>query len=102
MKRNLNKPIVYVDGKTIKNENQAGVMAADLVARGLFEVSGSSVTLTPDEKYKCWKISQKIIAKPEAVELEADDIVLIKKITAPSLSAGIYGQIVDLLEGELY
>lgn len=100
MKRNLNKPIVYVDGKTIKNENQVGVMAADLVARGLFEVAGSNVTLTPDEKYKCWKISQKIIAKPEAVDLDADDIVLIKKITAPSLSAGIYGQIVDLLEGK--
>ena len=100
MNVNLKKTIAYFNGETIKNEKQADVLISDVVARALFEVSGGNVPLTPDEKYRCWKISQRIIANPDAAELEADDIVLIRKIISPALSAGVYGQIVDLLEGK--
>ena len=95
---NLKKTILYFDGKPIQNEKKEDVLVCDLLARALFEVAGSNVPISPEEKYRCWKISQRILAKPEAAELESEDIVLIKKIIAPSLSAGVYGQIVDLLE----
>lgn len=95
---NLKKTILYFDGKPIQNEKKEDVLVCDLLARALFEVAGSNVPISPEEKYRCWKISQRILAKPEATELESEDIVLIKKIIAPSLSAGVYGQIVDLLE----
>ena len=95
---NLKKTILYFDGKPIQNEKEEDVLVCDLLARALFEVAGSNVPISSEEKYRCWKISQRILAKPEATELESEDIVLIKKIIAPSLSAGVYGQIVDLLE----
>lgn len=98
MEMNLKKAIVYIDGKAIKNESNNDVLVSDLLARALFEVAGSNVPISPEEKYRCWKISQRITAKPEATVMESDDIVLIKRIIAPSLSAGVYGQIVDLLE----
>lgn len=99
MKMNLKTPVLYFDGNKIKkSDSDEDVLVSDLLAQALFEVAGSNVPISPEEKYRCWKISQRIVAKPEATDLESEDIVLIKKIIAPSLSAGVYGQIVDLLE----
>lgn len=97
MKRNLKKELLYFNGEPLKDEKKDPVLINDVLGKALFEVS-TSVGLSPEEKYQAFKISQRIAANPEAVELESNDIVLIRKVMAPSFSAGIYGQIVDLLE----
>ena len=100
MKRNLKKSLLYFDGNTLtenKNGKDTPILICDVLAKAMFEVS-TSVGLSPDEKYQAFKISRRIVANPEAVDLESADVVLIRKIITPSFSAGIYGQIVDLLE----
>lgn len=100
MKRNLKVPCTYYNGQPLtrkEGDKDVHVMIHDIVSQALFDIS-TGVSLTPDEKYQAFRVSQKICSKPESVELEAKDIVLIKKIIAPSFSAGVYGQIVDLLE----
>jgi hypothetical protein len=103
MKKNLKAPLRLfngaeitvtekVDGKEVKKP----VLVSDQIGQVLWERASTGVT--PEEKYRAFKIAQRIAACPEKVELEAEDITLIKKMIAPVFSAGIYGQIVDLLE----
>ncbi len=102
MNKNLKKPILYFNGEELTenvNGKKVTVLMSTVVARAMFEVS-TSAGLTPEEKYQAFKISQRIAAKPDSVELESADIVLIRKVITPSFSAGVYGQIVDLLEGK--
>lgn len=100
MEKNLKKPLVYFDG-TVLNEKVADkevpFLISNVLAKAMFDVS-TSAGLSPDEKYQAFKISQRVAADPEHVKLESPDIVLIRKVIAPVFSAGVYGQIIDLLE----
>ena len=102
MKKNLKKGLFYLNGEALtekKDGTDTPILICDVLARAMFEVS-TSAGLSPSEKYQAFKISQRIVANPEAVDLESADVVLIRKVIAPSFSAGVYGQIVDLLEGK--
>ena len=99
MKKNLKKPLVYFNGVELKEKKdgeETPILASDVLAKALFEAATQG--LSPDEKYQAFKLSQRIVRNPEAVELESVDTVLIRKLIAPAFSAGIYGQLVDLLE----
>lgn len=106
MKKNLKKKLTFINGEPLTTQTMGEdgkkqsvpLLASDVISRAMFEVA-NAVPLSPEEKYKAFKICQRIMANPEAAELESDDIVLIRKIIGPSFSAGVYGQIVDLLEG---
>lgn len=100
MKKNLKKALIYFNGEPLTekvNNKDVPCLICNVLGKALFDVSVSA-NLTADEKYRAFKISQRIAAKPEAVELESDEIMLIRRVIAPSFSAGIYGQIVDVLE----
>lgn len=83
---------VVVDGKEMKKP----VMASDQIGEVLWQAANSE--LSPEEKYKAFKIAQRIAANPEAVELSSEEIAMIKKMIAPVFAAGVYGQMVDVLE----
>lgn len=83
---------LVVDGKEVKKP----VMISDQIGQVLWEVANSE--LSPEEKYKAFKIAQRIAANPEAVELSSEEIAMIKKMIAPVFAAGVYGQMVDALE----
>lgn len=81
-----------VDGKEVKKP----VMISDQIGQVLWQVANSE--LSPEEKYKAFKIAQRIAATPEAVELSSEEVAMIKKMIAPVFAAGVYGQMVDVLE----
>ncbi len=51
-----------------------------------------------DKKYSAYKLMQRISQSEVECEISVEEASLIKEIVAKSMSAGAYGQIVDLLE----
>ena len=92
MKINLNKQFKDITGADI-----AGETYADALAKGLYFGRGISVT-NGDEKYAAYKLSTRIIAEKNEIELSGDDAVLIRKVASSVLTPGAYGQVIDLLE----
>lgn len=105
MKKNLKAPLRQFNGadytvsKIVNGkEVQEPVMASDQIGEVLW--TQASTGTSPEEKYKAFKIAQRIAMNPEAVNLSDDDVVLIKKVCAQVFAPGVYGQIVDLLESK--
>lgn len=108
MKKNFNVPFRNWKGEVIvtpvKNENGEGTykpqIMGDIVGKVLFEViDRQDMQLSGEEKLRAYRIACKIGKDAENVDIEAEDIILIKKILCPVMAVGGYGQIVDLLEG---
>jgi hypothetical protein len=93
MKVNLNKKFKDFTGAEI-----AGETYADSIARGLFLGRGVSVT-SADEKYAANKLSTRIITARDDIELTEEEVALIKKVAAVTLTPGAYGQVLDFIEG---
>lgn len=96
MKINLNKQFVDCFGKPVAN---AANNVAEAVCVALFNASTlNGAPMSPEEKYKAFKLSQRIAANPDGVVLDGADVNLIKAIVGASYSAGAYGCVCDLLE----
>lgn len=90
---NFNTVLKDLQGNPII-QNDKLVIFKDVICPILFSAGEG---FTPEEKYNAYKIMLKM-EKGENVELNSEDVTLIKKIIGPQLSAGAYGQLVDLLE----
>lgn len=98
MKINLRKEIVGADGTpmTVKDKKQ---YICDHVCQILWqmeEVEGNAATA--EQKYRAYKLMQRIAANPDEVEMESEDVTLVKNLTLKCFRAGVYGQIVDAIE----
>ncbi|MDR2913940.1 MAG: hypothetical protein LBV74_03750 [Tannerella sp.] len=91
-KINLNKEFKDFSGTII-----AGEMISDAIAKHLYLGKGVSVD-NGDEKYAAYKLSSKIMNATKEIDVTPEEIVLIKKVAAASLTPGAYGQVMDLLE----
>lgn len=54
--------------------------------------------VSADKKYSAYKMMQRISHSEAECEISVEEASLIKEISAKSMNAGAYGQIVDLLE----
>lgn len=54
--------------------------------------------MTPEQKYMAFRISQKMASDLRNVTLNAEEVMLIKEISAEMFSSGAYGTIVDLID----
>lgn len=100
MKRNFNFPLLNYKGEVIKDENGNNQLMSDIVSLRLFAVGNSDSPASPEKKMQAYRVMKRIQAKPEEVELSAEDAVLIKEIAKDTMVSGIYGQLVDVLEGD--
>jgi hypothetical protein len=104
MKVNMNKPFVGFDGKVLKITDQTTnelrtIFVSETLAQTMFNASTlQNAPMSQENKFAAFKICQKIIQNPSCVELTSEEIVLIKAIAAQDMSAGAYGQVVELLE----
>lgn len=57
--------------------------------------------MPPEKKYELHKISRKIAADPESVEMTTEEASLLKEVAAEAYSCGAYGQIVDIIENNV-
>lgn len=98
MKVNFNKSfkdyreIVVEDPKTGEVQSLKDIICARLFSAG--------ENLSADEKYEAYKLMVRINPSKAAIEIEDKESILIKKVCEKSLTAGAYGQIVELLNGK--
>jgi hypothetical protein len=58
----------------------------------------AELPISNENKYKAYKLSQKLIAGKGEVEITSEEATLIKEITVNYLVAGAYGQIEEIIE----
>lgn len=91
---NLDKNFLDAFGRPIENGR-----IADKLGMLLFNLSTVHGTpVTPEKKYAAYQMCQRINSNASAVELSLEEAAMIKDACAEHLSAGAYGQVVDLLE----
>ena len=94
MKCNFNTILVDAKGNPVVQDGEP-LTSKTIICPILFSAGEG---YTQEEKYKAYRIMRKIEDTDE-VELTSEEVTLIKKIIAPQLSVGAYGQIVEILEG---
>lgn len=97
MKVDFNKMIKTYKGEDmIDSSTNKPLSMRDFLCGCLFLYQDST---TPDEKYMAWKLLNKINV-PGRVDITVEEAALIKKASSPRSQAGIFGQIVDTIEGK--
>ena len=87
-------PIVEkINGEPIPREVWR-VISAKLF--GLSMLGGTP--LSPEKKYMAYDLSARISSNPEEVDCSTEEASFIKAVCAEVLSAGAYGQVVDIIE----
>lgn len=93
---------VLRDGKKVKELQP--VLISDILAQNLYNGEGLERTSNTDKdnetKFKAYTLCHRIFNASSAVDLTSEEALLIKQVSASSLTAGAYGQIVELLEGK--
>lgn len=80
--------------------NETAELVSDQVAEALY-MAGSSheFPIRKEDKFRAYRLCQKIINNNGVIEVESEDISLIKDVSSVRFVSGAYGQICDLLEG---
>lgn len=100
MKLNLNVALKTIDGLEMKEEiieNGIKVLKPILVNKLCARIIYNSTDLNLDDKLNAHNLALKLFNAKEEIDIELDEIVLIKSLIK-NLSAGIYGQIINILE----
>lgn len=95
MKVDLNKYFKDFRGQETKE------LIADKVAEAMF--SAGSVPewkIEKRDKFRAYKICQKILNGGGIIEIEAEEATLIKDVCSNFFTAGAYGQVHELIEKE--
>lgn len=90
----VKKEIPTKDGK--KEYVEEKQLIKDTVCKCLYSCGEG---FTADEKYSAYKLNLRLIPSSKELELTLEEASLIKKTAEKSLTAGAYGQIVELIEG---
>lgn len=96
MKVDLNRRFRGFDGNELDGDT-----IATAVAEALFNY-GKDKPVGRDEKFKAYVLCQRIIQNGGILNLESEDITLIKEVCGECLTAGGYGQVYELVEGGRY
>lgn len=103
MKINFKKDFVDCFGNPIEEKIKGNVEHISIdrrLATSLFSLSNvEGRPLNGDEKYMAYSISCRMAQTPESVELTTEEASFLKKVCSELLSAGAYGQVYDLIEG---
>ena len=92
MKVDLNRRFRGFKGNELGGDN-----VATAVAEALFNY-GKDKPVGRDEKFKAYVLCQRIIQGGGVLDLESEDVTLIKEVCGESLTAGGYGQVYELVE----
>ena len=102
MKVNLNVPFVDYKGNPIKDEKGNVTIIADMVAESLFTLTKiDDKRIEPAQMVACYKLARRIVEKPNEIELSAKEIAFIEELMSKILVVGCYGQLYEILEGNV-
>lgn len=114
MKVNFNIPFKNYKGEKMEKEVEVlrngqkvkeiqSVLISDVLAQNLYTGEGIERTGNADKdnesKFKAYKLCHRIFSATGPIDLTSEEVLLIKQVSAATLTAGAYGQIVELLEG---
>lgn len=81
---------------------QVPVIIRDIVAQALYNGGGikrsESIEETNENRFKAYRLCQKIIAASEEIDLSPEELVMIKQAATIFPAAGVYAQIVELVD----
>lgn len=102
MKVNLNNPILGLDGMPVLHKDGRPTMADKEIAVYLYNLSSlKGAALTPEQKYRAYTLCMRIASSPKDLNLTTEEACLIKDVCFEKMSAGAYGQIVDMIENNI-
>lgn len=95
------KEVIGKDGKksVVKEKQMISEMVAMLLYGGQGLVRSGDTDKDNKNKFAAYKLSQRVILSKGAIEITPEEAVLIKQV-ASHLTAGGYGQIVELIDGK--
>lgn len=98
MKVNLSKYFTDAQGNPVIVAGKPQVIGEHLCFAlfNLTQVHGAPAT--PEQKYMAYKLCKRIQADASNVELSTEEGTFLKELAAEVLSAGGYGQVVDIIE----
>lgn len=103
MKVNLNKNLLDFEGKEaieLVNGKERKKSLREMVSEALYAAGmNSQKGIDMQKKLKAYKMLQQIINNRGVLDIETEDATLLKEVCAEFFTAGVYGQIYDLIEG---
>lgn len=93
MKVNFNQKVKDHRGKEVDI-----VISEKLSELMWFAGSQPEIQFSREEKFKAYKISQKLIANNGNIEIDVDEASFIKDMASKYLAAGVFGQVCDIIE----
>jgi len=97
MNIDLTTVMLDIDGKLLK-KGKDDLTLKTVIISALLQLSVDEKNLSIDEKLKRYDLALRI-QKSDAISLESDDIVLIKKLVNKIYGTIIVGQVCNILEG---
>lgn len=99
MKVNFNQPIKDPFGNAVTDEFHKPQTIGRILATGLFNAKQlKGMPLTPEQKFLAYNLSTKIANADNEIEITVEDAQFIKNLSADIFMAGVYGNIVNLIE----
>jgi len=102
MKVDLSKSFVDAQGNPVILKTAEGgkpQVISEQLCFALFNLTQvKGAPATPEQKYEAYKLLKRIQANPREVEISTEEGTFIKELAAEVLSAGGYGQVVDIIE----
>ncbi|MBR5271804.1 MAG: hypothetical protein IKU25_00185 [Clostridia bacterium] len=93
MKVNFNQKVKDHRGKEVDI-----VISEKLSELMWYAGSSADHQFTREEKFRAYKISQKLIAHDGNIEIDVDEASFIKDMASKYLAAGVFGQVCDIIE----
>lgn len=91
---------VMQDGRVVMVKSP--VIINDLVGKALYNGGGfergGKANADDDYRFKAYKLCQKIIASTGEIDLSPEELVMIKQAATIYSAAGVYAQIVELVD----
>lgn len=106
MKVNFERPIINALGEAGIDKLGAPQYISTLLLPIIYSygghvINGEQRSINPDKKLRAYSVLVKIQKDAKNVDLTIEEASLVKEIAAESLTAGTYGQVVDILEGNV-
>ena len=93
---------VMQDGRVVTVKSP--VIINDLVGKALYNGGGlepaGKADTDNDYRFKAYKLCQKIIASTGEIDLSPEELVMVKQAATIYSAAGVYAQIVELVDPE--
>lgn len=100
MKVNFNRNLLDYRGIEAKNEDDEDkpISIKDIICQYLYIGNGITDDATGAKRYMAYKLTCKLANSIGEVNITDKESLLIKEVCLASVQAGVYGQIVDILD----